>query len=400
MKKAIALVSAAVMTAGNLFATGFESRRFTPYFNMTMGEGAYLPNHGAFFTGAQMNMQMGLLSKAAEKHEFFALYNLGFDGQGFRFPDTQEFDSKSMSHLFSLEYRWTINDHWRIRPSVSAGKTYTQTAASEIWGKGLYDDKPFGTQLAADYGFQLLGKKAVVTGTLARYIIKFPNYTDILRQFQGESSNTELAGGLKDQRLTEYALAYNRTLWHVRLRLNHVDYKREHVVQSNATYGGAKQKDSNAILNASYDGKLWRFECTPQGTFQIHKSNQNFLLFQSATDPSPVFASNYYDYKQVGLALPLYLNLSEKWALSGGLDWQRRKYDSRQPRNESNQFKGGKQTNSMVTLSGGLRKRLTDVSSLFLTYSVTTARSNNKFERYLPYNYTGQGLSVGYQLTY
>lgn len=400
MRKTLPLILAATLAAQDAAAVGFESRRFTPYFNMTMSQGAFLPDKGAFFTGAGMNLRVGLLSKIVEKQSLFALYNLSFSGQGFRFPDTQEFESKSQAHLFSLEHRWEIGESWRVRPGVFVGKTYTQTAAGEIWGDGLYDNKSVGFQLAGDWFFDLAGKKTTLTAIVSRYGMEFPNYTDILREFRGEDANTELAGGLKDQTMVEYGLMAHRAPFRVKLRMNGIDFKREHVVEPDGTYGAGKQKDSNLYFNAGMDAKLWIFETSPELGWQVHESNQNFLLFQSATDASPVFAGNYYDYKETSLEVPLFVNLTQKWALSGGFTWQNRKYDSRQPRTETNQFKGGKQTNNMVTLSAGLRKRMNEVSSLMLAWSVVTASSNNKFERYLPYNYTGQGLNLSYQLTY
>lgn len=400
MKKLFTLSLLFSLTAGDALATGFESRRFTPYFNMRMSQGAYLPSEGAFFTGAGMNVGVGLLGKVAEKHSLFGLYNLNFSGQGFRFPDTQEFESKSQAHLFSFEYRWSIGEHWRVRPGLSTGKTYTQTASAEVWGDGLYDNKSLGGQLAADYSFEFWGKKSVVTAMISNQRLKFPNYTDIIREFRGEDANTELAGGLKDQTLLEYSLGFQRAPWRARLRMNAIDFKNERVVEASGTYGGTKQKDSNIILGAGLDAKLWIFETSPELRYQMHESNQNFLLFQSATDSSPVFAGDYYDYTEIALDLPVFLNLTQKWALSGGLELQNRKYGSRAPRTDQNQFSSGKQTNNMVTLSVGLRKRMNEVSSLGLGWSVVTASSNNKFERYLPYNYTGQSLNLSYQLTY
>jgi hypothetical protein len=305
-----------------------------------------------------------------------------------------------MSHLFNVEYRWELGERWRLRPGMSISKAYTQTAAAEVWGDGLYDNTSKGYQMAADYSFPLVGKKATVTAMASLYSMKFPNYTDILKEFRGEDENTELAGGLKDQTFKEYALSFQRAPFRTRVRMNSLDFKREKVVQAGGTASDSKQKDSNLILSAGMDSKLWIFETSPDVSWQSHESNQNFLLFQSATDASPVFAPNYYDYTETSFNLPLFLNMTQKWALSGGMDLRRRVYADRNPRTLDNHFKGGKQKNVMMTLSGGLRKKMNDVSAMFLTYSVVTAKSNNKFERYLSSNYTGQGLSLGYQLTY
>lgn len=381
-------------------SVGFESRRFTPYFNMTLAQGGYMPTKGDFFTGANMNMSVGLLSKITDNHGIFSLYNLNFAGQAFRFPDTQEFASKSLSHNFNLEYRWQMFDWLRLRPGIAYSINYTRTAAGEIWGQGLYDSKTTGGQLSVDYLYKLWDKDGSVTFTFLYRDVAFPNYTDIIREFQGTDANTELAGGLKDQILTEYSFNLYWSKFFARFRVNSMDFKNEKVVEASGLYGNTKQKDSNFILSGGFEGKLWIFEVTPEVAYTLHKSNQNFLLFQSATDPSPKFAANYYDYNELRLSAPLFVNLTKKWAVMGGLDYQFRSYSDRAPRDGNNQFTDGKQKNNMVTFTGGFRKKMNEVSSVSLTLSSVVATSNNKFERYLPYNYSGQSVTLAYTLTY
>lgn len=400
MKKislAIALFGAA---AGSLGAVPVESRRFTPFFDMSMVQGAYLPTQGDFFTGANIHMSVGLLSRITDRNALFGLYNLTFAGQGFRFPDTQEFASRNLNHNFNMEYRWQPVDWLRLRPGGSYGINYSRTAAGEIWGEGLYDSKSAGGQLAVDYLFDLFEKPSAVTFQGVYRDVKFPNYTDILREFQGLSANTELAGGLKDQALKEFGLTLS---WHkifTRFRYNMIDFKNEKVIEPSGTYGTTAQKDTNFVLGGGFSTRLWIFEAYPEASFTLHRSNQNFLLFQSATDPAPVFAPRYYDYDELNAGMPLFMNLTQKWALNLGLDYRFRTYKDRQPRDAANQFVSGTQKNNMVTLTAGIRKKMNEVSALFLTYTSVIATSNNRFERYLPYNYTGQNISLGYQLTY
>jgi hypothetical protein len=386
--------------AAKASAVGFESRRFTPYFNMGVSQGAFLPSQGDFFTGANMNMSVGLLSKISENHGIFTLYNLGFAGQAFRFPDTQEFASKTLTHNFNGEYRWQIFSWLRVRPGMAYTINYTRTAAGEVWGEGLYDSKSIGGQLSVDYTFQAFGQDSGITAQYVIRDVKFPNYTDIIREFQGTDANTELAGGLKDQRLTEVGVSAYWGRLFSRLRYNWIDFKNERVVDANGTYGNTKQMDSNTIFSLGFQQRLWIFELAPEASYNQHRSNQNFLLFQSATDPSPVFAGNYYDYNEFRANVPFFLNLTKKWALSTGLDYQFRDYLSRQPRTAANTFDTGTQKNNMFTFSLGIRKKINDVSSLTLSYGSVVATSNNHFERYLPYNYSGQSISLGYQLTY
>ncbi len=395
------LAASALFTISRASSAPLESRYFTPYFNMGVTQGAYLPSSGDFFSGAQMNMNVGLLTKIAQKHNLFALYSLNFAGQAFRPQDTSEFDSKDLSHNFNFEYRWNVWKYIRLRPSAAYGFNLTRTAANEVWGEGLYDSKSVGGGLAVDYTFELFDRDGTLTGNWLYRNIKYPNYTDIIREFQGTDSQVELAAGLKDQKFNELGLMVNWSRFFARFRYNFIDYSNERVVESNGTYGAQKQKDTNVILSAGANQKVWIFETAPEISYTLHRSNQNFLLFQSATDPSPVFASNYYDYNETDLNLPLFLNFTKKWALNLGVNWKHRGYNSRQPREGTNSFIAGKtQSNDFVTLTGGLRKKMNEVASMFLTYSQVVATSNNKFQRYLPSNYTGQSISLGFQLTY
>lgn len=400
MKKLYSLIIVLMLAAGNLFAVPAESRRFTPYFDMNLTQGAYLPTKGDFFTGANVGMTVGLLSKITDNHSIFTLYNLGFSGQGFRFPDTEEFASKTLSHNFNMEYHWKITDFLRVRPGGSYGFNYTRTAAGEIWGDGLYDSKSIGGQMSVDYLFNLAQKAGTLSLSYTYRSIKFPNYTDIIREFQGLDANTELAGGLKDQILGEVGLSFYWNIFFARFRYNKISFKNEKVVEASGVYGNTKQEDTNTIMSAGFNGKLWIFETSPQVKYTLHDSNQNFLLFQSVTDPTPEFAGSYYNYYELEATVPLFINITKKWALNGGLDYRFRKYSSRQPRDTNNNFAGGTQNNNMVTLTAGFRKKMNEVSAMILTYSSVVATSNNKFERYLPYNYAGQNISITYQLTY
>ena len=393
----IALFIAATLGLNSLWAVRAESRYFTPYFNMGMSQGAFLPSQGSFFAGANLGMSVGLLTKISENHSLFALYNLGFSGEGFRFPDTAEFSSKDLSHNFNGEYRWQVLPWLRLRPGAGYMMNFTRTAAGEVWGEGLYDTKVTSGQLAADTSFEVFGKDTVFMVQGAYRVTDFPNYTDIIRVFKGLNSQSER---LKDQAGLEGTLALTWHKFFSSFRYGISAYKNEKVVESNGTYGNRAQEDTKITLNGGFRGKLWIFETAPSVTYGINRSNQNYLLFKTATDIAPTFQPNYYDYNELGFDAPLYLNFTKKWALSGGLAYKRRDYTQRPPRDGSNAFTSGTQSNNMVTLTAGFRKKINEISSMTLTYTSVLATSNNRFEKYLPYNYSGQGISIGYQLTY
>ena len=96
-----------------------DSKIFTPFFDMTLSEAAFLPSEGNIFSGGNINTQVGLLSKITQADHLFALYNFNYAGQGFAPQDSKQFTDRSMSHGFNLEYRRFLTDRLRVRPGVA-----------------------------------------------------------------------------------------------------------------------------------------------------------------------------------------------------------------------------------------------------------------------------------------
>ncbi len=375
-----------------------EGRTLTPYFNFGIDEGVYIAgDRSQYFSGGNVNTSVGMLANLAERHSLFGLYNLNYSGAGFAPQDTKEFLSRTLDHNASFEYRWQLAGPFRLRPGVAFGKSFYRSAANEPWGQGLYDTNSSGAQMAVDYTF----KNGALTAQYLTRSVKFPNYTDLLREFQSAGAQAELSGGLQDQTLKEFSLnAYWKKLF-ATAKFGKQDYDNQTVVESNGVYGSTLQEDKSTTLSAGFVGKLWIFEVQPQASYVKHTSNQNYLNFKFFGDPSPDFVANAYNYKDTTLSVPFYLNLTQRTALNANFAVTQRNYDDRPPRDANNAYLlGDKQKNTMTTLGVGIRKRLNEVAYLRLTYSLVVASSNNKFERYLPYNYTGNQVNLGFSLAY
>jgi len=119
--------------AGRLCAAVAEdSKIFTPFFDMTLSEAAFLPSEGNIFSGGNINTQVGLLAKATQKDQLFGLYNFNYSGPGFAPQDSKQFTDRSMSHGFNIEYRRSITDRIRLRPGVSMNREFRRTGAITI----------------------------------------------------------------------------------------------------------------------------------------------------------------------------------------------------------------------------------------------------------------------------
>lgn len=400
MKKTILTVLLAAVPAADLFAAAAEdSKIFTPFFDMTLTEAGYLPSEGNIFSGGNINTQVGLLSKITQKDHLFALYNFNYAGPGFAPQDSRQFTDRSMSHGFNFEYRRFLTDDLRIRPGVSIATEYRRTGANEAWENGLYNMDSKGGQLALDYSLNA-EKNGYVTAQVLYRSVKFPNYTDLLREFQNAGNTAETSGGLQDQTMTQFSLRPNWGRFFGGITYTMQDFKNQHVVGASGVYEDGKQEDRTTALDFGFHQKLWIFELYPMISYSVHTSNQNFMLYKFLGDTSPQFSEGYYDYTELAFSVPLDLNITSKWAIGGSLNVTKRSYDKRKARDAANNFTGSAQENTMSTLTGSIRKRINEVAMVRLFYSLVVASSNNKFEQYMPYNYTGNSFGVAYQLSY
>ena len=400
MKKLLLSAFIAAGLAGRLCAASAEdSKIFTPFFDMTLSEAAFLPSEGNIFSGGNINTQVGLLSKITQKDQLFALYNFNYSGAGFAPQDSKQFTDRSMAHGFNLEYRRGITDRIRVRPGVGFNRGYSRTGANEAWKNGLYNMNSAGGQLAADYIFDE-GKNGYVTLQYLLRTVTFPNYTDLLREFQDPANRASVNGGLQDQTMGQVSLrpAWNKFFGGVTYTVQ--NYKNQKVVAASGVYGDTKQKDTDTMLDFGFHHRLWIFEMYPMVSYTMHESNQNFMKYKFLGDTAPEFAASYYNFKEMNLSVPVDLNITSKWAIGGAFSIQRRAYDKRYARNADNDFTTEKQVNTMTTLTGSIRKRINEVAMVRLFGSLIVANSNNKFEKYMPYNYTGNSFGLAYQLSY
>ncbi|OGS12552.1 MAG: hypothetical protein A2234_03295 [Elusimicrobia bacterium RIFOXYA2_FULL_58_8] len=411
MKKIILSAVVAASLAGRLYATVAEdSKIFTPFFDMSLNEAAYVPSVGNIFSGGNINTQVGLLTKITQKDQLFGLYNFNYAGPGFTPQDSKQFTDRSLSHSFTFEYRRNITEKLRVRPGVAFTTDYSRSGANEAWKNGLYNMTSSGLQLAADYTFDF-ERNGIVSLTYLAKSVKFPNYTDLLKEFQDPRNTANVNGGLQDQGIKQVSLRPAWGKWFGGVTYTQQDYKNQKVIGLDGVYSLTdNQKDKTTMLDAGFHHTLWIFELSPMVSYTMHRSNQNFLRYKyfgavlnpadlSGTSDVTLVAKNY-DYNEFTLSVPLYLNITGKWAIGGAVNMTSRKYTDRKKRDENNNYVAGLQKNLMTTMTGSIRKRINETALVQLYYALTVVGSNNKFEKYMPANYTGNTLGLSYQLSY
>ena len=412
MKKIIlSAVIAAAMSGRLCAAVAEDSKIFTPYFDMTLMEAAYLPTAGNIFSGGNINTQVGLLTKISPKDSLFGLYNFNYAGPAFQPQDSQQFTDRNMSHNFNFEYRRSLSEKFRVRPGVSFMTDYSRSGSNEAWKNGLYNMNSVGGQLAVDYNFDF-NRNGFITAMIIKRDVKFPNYTDLLREFENPANTANVNGGLQDQSLTQISLRPNWNGIFGGLTYTTQNYKNQKVVDADTgVYGDTKQLDKTTTLDAGFRQTLWIFELSPMASYTMHRSNQNFLRYKGLGGSLDVtkladgsadvtMVPKNYDYNEMTLSVPLDLNITGKWAIGGSMNITQRDYTDRGARDADNNYTSAKQKNVMSTITGSIRKRMNDVATMRLFYSLVVASSNNKFEKYMPNNYTGNTIGVAYQLSY
>ena len=404
------LLGSLILAAGTraFAAVAEDSKVFTPYFDMSLVEAAYVPSVGNFFSGGSMNTQVGLLTKVTPDDQLFGLYTFKYSGPAFQPQDSKQFTDRNMSHGFNFEYRRNLGEKFRVRPGLSFVTDYARTGANEAWKSGLYNMNSAGGQLAVDYTFDAK-KNGLVTASFLTRSVKFPNYTDLLREFQQAGNTAETSGGLQDQTLTQFSLRSNWKKFFGGFTYTAQNYKNQKVVANTGVYGNKKQEDRTMALDFGFHQAVWVLELFPSLAWSRHTSNQNFMRYKylGATSSNlalgasdVTFVPKNYDYTELALSVPLDLNITGKWAVGGAIQMARRTYERGARDSDNNYDFSKKQKNVMTTLTGSIRKRMNEVAMVRLFYSLAVASSNNKFEKYMPYNYTGNTLGVAYQLSY
>jgi len=392
-------------------ATAEQSKAITPYFNMALAEYLNMPSQGNFFSGGRMDTDLGLLGNINEKNSIFALYNFRYVGPSFYPQDSSQFQDRSLSHYLNLEYRLKLGE-FRIRPGVAKTMGKRKTGSNEAWDTGLYNMDSSGWNLAADWLYELGGKGGALTAKYLARKVEFPNYTDLLREFQGAGSAAELSGGLQNQNLTQLSLRNSWSSFTMGVSRSGMDYVNQTVVDISGVYGSEKQNDTSTSVDFGMNTSFWLFEFYPNIEYTAYRSNQNFLRYKyfgavipsDITNPSAdvTFMADNYSYNELSFRIPLDVNMGAgaKWAISGAMEVIRRNYVSRLARDANNNYKSDTQSNLLTRFSVGFRKHLNDIADMRLSYTFTVAESNNTFEKYMPYNYTGHSLGLAYNIRY
>jgi len=196
---------------------------------------------------------------------------------------------------------------------------------------------------------------------------------------------------------------------------NMQSYINAKIVKDGGIYSDKKQMDNTIELGTAWDvellapepgSKAGSISTVPSIKLNFKRSNQNFLRFKFFGDTNPVFVPKNYNYNAVELSSPIH------WVYSvgdtGGASslffsptWMFNGFTDRPPRNKAGDYLDGKtQWTSIVVLTPGISMAMSRFSSMTLGYSFQLQSSNTKFEKFLPYNYSGHTVFMSYDINF
>jgi hypothetical protein len=176
----------------------------------------------------------------------------------------------------------------------------------------------------------------------------------------------------------------------------------ETVQPDGSFYSSTLQQDTLINLAASYEVlKTKKVRLIPELSLKLKHSNQNYQYFTVAVSSVPVrYVGDYYNYTSYSLSVPVSVTLSDKWSYFVNPQYIIRSYSSRPPRDANNNFIAGNEADNLLVLGTGFTMNTSPNSRTTFLFAYQAQSSNMKFERYLPYNYSGTYLGINFNFVY
>ncbi len=385
-------------------STELDKPRLVPFYQFRLAESTNFPNIGGFFFGNSYTTALGGRLRLDDAQALMGAYTLMYSGPALRPAEGHEFKERSMDHMATVGHEWKLSPAMKLGSRVNWLSEFRRSGANESFGNGLYDFWSIGLTERLD--LSVVEHLPIGVG-LTYAMVTFPNYTDLLAEFNSASATSELSGGMQD---------YNRVRidgdvefagqGRANVAVSVLPYSNATVIQADGTAGTEKQLDLMVELGAAWAQPLTGtmkagLLVEPSAKFLMKRSNQNFLRFRYLGDVTPTFVPKNYDYTSPSAELPIKFRFEsgKTWFLTPA--WSMVAYDARPPRDTSNSYQfGKKQTNTTWLVSVGYATPMSAFASWTFGYTLQVQQSNNKFERFLPANYTAHVLHTSIDFTY
>ena len=313
-----------------------------------------------------------------------------------------------MEHKGAFRAVWADpSSRWRLKPGVSYKATLLKETRDEDWGGGLFDERLWTIGAEAEF---LTKDPHSIRASVDWFDASYPNYTSLESQaalrFGGQSLARELVGDrVLDRSGARLGLAFDMpagervkfeggasTVWS--------RYGKQHVVNEAGQFDDATREDFLTSLNAALRmPHEWNADLRALASLSfgvgVLGSNQNGY---DATRGR--FLSKFYDYREFSITPAVTVLIGPvrkpvKADLSLGM--RKRTYGNRPAQDATGAYAGGPLSTTEWTLAGTLTYPIADRFSLVFTLERTSARSNQRFERFYRYAYEATSALAGFR---
>jgi len=400
VKKIILTITAVLF----VYSAAPAAVKFAPYYSLDVLEGVSLPSVGDWALSLNLVNDIGLMAKIDDENKLVGFYELKYTGPGFRKEEGEKFSDRTMDHVFALRHQYNLRDNLTLETQFDFMDEFKRTGANEVWGQGLYDFERIGV------GFFINQKYSDMLSfntSLQYHTMAFPNYTDLLAEYQSGGADIASSAGKQNHIETQADASVTYGANTATFEALLMNYSKQKViagsVQADGTYYKADlQQDSLITIGASRNQKFWNaILLAPSVAYKIKSSNQNFQYFTTSVSSVPVqFYGHYYDYNELDFSVPTTLLLATKWEYFLNFEWDMRNYVSRPPQDASGNFVSGKQDNNIFIWGTGFTFKPNPVTRTTLFYQYQGQTSTMKFEKYFPYNYDGHFFGINFNYSY
>ncbi|MFC2062159.1 hypothetical protein ACFLUV_06575 [Elusimicrobiota bacterium] len=376
---------------------------FAPYYNYQFAEGVSISPSGDLGFLVNLSNDIGLILKPFKGHSLISFYSVKYQGPGLKRQEGREFSERYLDHIFVGRHHWEMFGGITLKSQFDVLLEGRRSGSNENWENGLYNFNRYGGSSSLN---KMLGE-IDFTGTFKYHYMVFPNYTDMLAEIRS-GADPSASEGKQNHHIINIGgkVVYENNS--AQLFVMEQLYTKQKVavdeVQDDGTYySSKKQKDMTISLEGSREQAISDSSIINPGfTFTLKDSNQNYQHFAEATSTAPVsFHSDYNDYMDISVGTPFTLGLSKKWAFLLSPEISYKTYSKREPRDiDGNFIDGKKQARTLTIVTVGFKNQIGESSSSMLFFTLQNQSSNMKFERYLPYNYSGYSVGFKFQMEY
>lgn len=297
---------------------------------------------------------------------------------------------------------------WRWKPGASYKLSFLNETKDEAWGKGLFDERLWTIGAEAEY---LTREPHSIRASVDWFDASYPNYTSLesqaATQFGGATVARELVGDrVLDRSGARLGFAFDLPVGE-RVRLDAglstvwSRYGKQKVINEAGQFDADNRSDFlTAMTAAARMPHEWNADLKALAslTFGLAFQSSNQNGFDASRGK---FLPRFYDYREVSVtpAVRLIVGGAARVPVSVDLSlgWRRRAYGNRPAQSGAGVYDGGPLATSELNFTGTLTYPIVKRFSLVFSLERTSAKSNQRFERFYRYAYEATSALAGFR---